>query len=98
MRRRCLIFVALFHGCFCAHPYLVRLLGLSNEETARYRHDIVIGDRRNIPGAVRASVSISTTEADVDRFLDALDRVISGPEAPVRYQQDPTTGDYWPVP
>ena len=67
------------HGCFCAHPYLVRLLGLSNEETARYRHDIVIGDRRNIPGAVRASVSISTTEADVDRFLDALDRVISGP-------------------
>ena len=86
------------HGCFCAHPYLVRLLGLSNEETARYRNDIVIGDRRNIPGAVRASVSISTTEADVDRFLDALDRVISGPEAPVRYRQDPTTGDYWPVP
>ena len=41
---------------------------------------------------------MSTTEADVDRFLDALDRVISGPEAPVRYRQDPTTGDYWPVP
>ena len=28
------------HGCFCAHPYLVRLLGLSADEIARYHADI----------------------------------------------------------
>lgn len=86
------------HGCFCAHPYLVRLLGLSHDETARYRHDIVVGDRRDIPGAVRASASISTTDADVDRFLTAVRDLASGRPAPVRYHQDPTTGDFWPVP
>ena len=24
------------HGCFCAHPYLLRLLGLSSEAVQRY--------------------------------------------------------------
>ena len=28
------------HGCFCAHPYLTRLLGLSPAEVARYREDV----------------------------------------------------------
>jgi selenocysteine lyase/cysteine desulfurase len=86
------------HGCFCAHPYLVRLLGLSTAETARYRHDIVTGDRRDIPGAVRASASISTTVADVEQFLGAVDDLASGKPAPVTYVQDPATGDYSPAP
>lgn len=85
------------HGCFCAHPYLVRLLGLSAAETARYRHDIVVGDRRNIPGAVRASCSISTTPADVDRFLAAVTDLAAGTPEPVPYELDPATGDYSPV-
>ncbi|MFN8051991.1 MAG: aminotransferase class V-fold PLP-dependent enzyme [Acidimicrobiales bacterium] len=84
------------HGCFCAHPYLVRLLGLSAGETARYRADIVSGDRRNIPGAVRASAAISATTADIDRFLAAVADIASGAPAPVRYVQDPSTGDYEP--
>ena len=85
------------HGCFCAHPYLVRLLGLSTEETLRYRNDIVAGDRRNIPGAVRASASIATTDAEVDRFLDAVATIASGTPGPVGYEQDPATGDFHPV-
>jgi selenocysteine lyase/cysteine desulfurase len=84
------------HGCFCAHPYLVRLLGLSAEETARYRHDIVVGNRSNIPGAVRASASISTTTVDIERFLGAVDELASGKPEPVPYRQDVATGDYWP--
>lgn len=86
------------HGCFCAHPYLVRLLGLDEAETARYRHDIAVGDRRDIPGAVRASASIATTEADLDRFLAAVADLADGKPAPVEYRQDPATGDYAPVP
>lgn len=84
------------HGCFCAHPYLIRLLDLPEPEIQRYRDDLRRGDRRHIPGAVRASASVSTTGADIDRFLAAVRVVADGTEPPVAYRQDPTTGDYWP--
>ncbi len=82
-------------GCFCAHPYLVRLLHLDADEIEQYRGDILRGDRTRIPGAVRASCGLSTTEADVDRLLDAV-ATVATTEPPVRYRQDQTTGDYWP--
>jgi selenocysteine lyase/cysteine desulfurase len=84
------------HGCFCAHPYLVRLLGLRADEIERYRDDVLRGDRTRIPGAVRASCGLSTTSADVERLLDAVAVIASGDPGPVDYVQDPATGDYWP--
>jgi len=84
------------HGCFCAHPYLLRLLGMSAPEVADYRAAVLRGDRRRIPGAVRASAGVSTSSEDVDRFLDALARIVSGEAPPVAYDQDDHTGDYWP--
>jgi selenocysteine lyase/cysteine desulfurase len=86
------------HGCFCAHPYLIRLLGLSSEEVARYRADVRRGDRHRMPGAVRASAGINTSEADVERLLAAVARIASGKPAPVEYCQDPLTGDFSPGP
>ena len=85
------------HGCFCAHPHLIRLLDLPHDEVERYRSDVLAGDRRTIPGAVRASGSISTTVEEIDRFCGALTAIAAGAPAPVDYQQDATTGDYWPV-
>ena len=84
------------HGCFCAHPYLLRLLRLGHEEVAEYHAAVLRGDRRHIPGAVRASAGLSTTTADIDRFLDAVARIAGGDQPPVPYDQDPHTGDYWP--
>jgi selenocysteine lyase/cysteine desulfurase len=84
------------HGCFCAHPYLIRLLGLPPDEVARYREHVLSGDRTSIPGAVRASAGISVTTEEVDRFLDAVAVIAQGGPTPVVYRQDPTTGDYWP--
>jgi selenocysteine lyase/cysteine desulfurase len=84
------------HGCFCAHPYLLRLLALSDDEVRAYKHAVRRGDRREIPGAVRASGSTSTTTADVDRFLAAVNEIANGEGATVPYRQDPHTGDYWP--
>ena len=84
------------HGCFCAHPYLLRLLGLTPAEVEDYRHAVLRGDRRRIPGAVRASASLSTTQADIDRFVDAVRGIAAGDEPPVPYDQDEHTGDYWP--
>jgi len=89
--------VATRHGCFCAHPYLLRLLGLSSAEVDAYRADVLRGDRRAIPGAVRASAGINTTEADVDRLLHAVARIAAGEPAPVAYDQDDITGDWWPA-
>ena len=84
------------HGCFCAHPYLLRLLHLSPARVDRYRQAVLHGDRRDVPGAVRASAGLSTSVADVDRLVAAVGEIASGCPAPVTYEQDPHTGDFWP--
>jgi selenocysteine lyase/cysteine desulfurase len=84
------------HGCFCAHPYLIRLLGLTDAEVHDYRDSVLLGDRRTVPGAVRASCGLAATGADVDRLLAAVAAIASGDEPPVPYVQDVHTGDFWP--
>jgi selenocysteine lyase/cysteine desulfurase len=84
------------HGCFCAHPYLLRLLGLSDAEVRGYRDSVLRHDRRAMPGAVRASVGLSTAPTDIDRLVDAVARIASGEPPAVAYEQDARTGDYWP--
>jgi selenocysteine lyase/cysteine desulfurase/peroxiredoxin family protein len=84
------------HGCFCAHPYLLRLLHLANDEVAAYRDAVRHGDRRRMPGAVRASAGLSTTASDIDRFIEAVRAIATGAPAPVAYDQDTHTGDFWP--
>ncbi len=85
------------HGCFCAHPYLMRLLRLSTDEITAYRETVRRGDRTTIPGAVRASAGLSTTLDDIDRLLGAVADIASGRRGPVDYVQDAHTGDYWPA-
>jgi selenocysteine lyase/cysteine desulfurase len=85
------------HGCFCAHPYLVRLLGLGERELAGFRAAAARGDRRSLPGAVRASAGLSTTLADVEALLAGVAAIASGAPAPVRYARDAATGDYRPA-
>lgn len=85
------------HGCFCAHPYLIRLLDLPIREVHAYRDAVLRGDRSTMPGAVRASCGLSSTAEEVDRLLAAMRVIASGSPAPVDYVQDPATGDYWPL-
>jgi selenocysteine lyase/cysteine desulfurase len=89
--------IATRHGCFCAHPYLFRLLGLGQRDVLAHRDAIRSGDRRRVPGAVRASASLATTEADVDALLSAVAAIASGAAPPVAYEQDAGTGDFAPV-
>jgi selenocysteine lyase/cysteine desulfurase len=86
------------HGCFCAHPYLMRLLGFSEAEVAEYRNEVRRGDRSRMPGAVRASAGINTTEEDVSRLVQAVARIAGGEPTPVDYVQDRRTGDFIPGP
>jgi selenocysteine lyase/cysteine desulfurase len=91
------------HGCFCAHPYLIRLLGLSDAEVAEYRDQVKRADHRAMPGAVRASCSLSSTVQDIEYLLGAVAVVAQEASAsgvvspPVAYNQDLRTGDFWPV-
>jgi selenocysteine lyase/cysteine desulfurase len=82
------------HGCFCAHPYLIRLLGLGPDEIARHWDAVRHGDRRHMPGAIRASAGLSTSIDDIDRLIGAVADIASGRPAPVAYHQDPRTGDF----
>jgi selenocysteine lyase/cysteine desulfurase len=84
------------HGCFCAHPYLLRLLGVGPEGVAEARAAVQRGDRRGIPGAVRASCGLGTSGEDVDVLLAAVHTLADGSPAPVPYVQDEITGDFWP--
>jgi selenocysteine lyase/cysteine desulfurase len=89
--------IAVRHGCFCAHPYVVRLLGLADKEVDAYRSEVLQGDHRHVPGAVRASAGLGTSGPDIDALLAAVGDLADGAPAPTRYQQDQATGDYFPV-
>ena len=71
------------HGCFCAHPYLIRLLGVGQAGVDRARAAVRRGDRSAIPGAVRASCGLGTSGDDVDALLDALRVLAAGEPTPV---------------
>jgi selenocysteine lyase/cysteine desulfurase len=85
------------HGCFCAHPYLLRLLEVGPAGVAEARAAVLRGERHSIPGAVRASCGLGTSGDDVDTLLDALRQLVGGGPPPVPYEQDQVTGDFWPV-
>jgi len=89
--------IAVRHGCFCAHPYVVRLLGLADKEVSDYRSEVLRGDHRNVPGAVRASAGLGTSGADIDALLTAVGDLATGAPPPVPYAQDTATGDFFPV-
>jgi cysteine desulfurase/selenocysteine lyase len=70
--------IAVRHGCFCAHPYMMHLLHMTEDEVGAIVDDVTMGRRKALPGAVRASLAPYNTEAEVDRFLDAVGQVARG--------------------
>jgi selenocysteine lyase/cysteine desulfurase len=59
-------------GCFCAHPYLVHLLGLDDAQTRAVQRRLAVDDDSDTPGLVRISFGIGNTLGDVDALLAAL--------------------------
>jgi selenocysteine lyase/cysteine desulfurase len=59
--------IAVRNGCFCAHPYLHRLLGLT--DTTELRRRLVAGEEVDLPGAVRPSFGIFNDEREVDELV-----------------------------
>jgi len=64
--------IGIRHGCFCAHPLMMRLLKVDDAESHRLVDEFRAGRRERLPGAARMSLGLGSTTADVDAFADAL--------------------------
>ena len=67
--------------CFCAHPYVKRLLLVDPGTEVSYRAEMKAHDRRHVPGAIRASLGVYSTGADVDALVSALTKLVADREA-----------------
>ena len=76
--------VATRRGQFCAHTYVWRLMGISDEEAKSF----VTCTDMNTPGMIRVSFGVYNNEKEIDEFLEVLDRVIAS------YDSGPNDFDY----
>jgi cysteine desulfurase / selenocysteine lyase len=82
-------------GCFCAHPYILRLLGVTDEEYRRFRERVIHHNRANLPGLLRMSFGCYSNTADVDRLVEMLERVVRGDYCG-NYGVHERSGSYYP--
>jgi len=78
--------IAVRNGCFCAHPYLHKLLKL--EDTSELRRRLLAGEEVELPGAVRPTFGIFNTEQEVDELVRMI-RVIRDRGWKGRYDEIP---------
>jgi len=83
------------NGCFCAQPYILRLLKVQGDAALRYQQEIIAGTRSNLPGLVRVSLGCYNTVEEIDHLADLLARLVAG-DLLGEYEQDPHSGTYWP--
>lgn len=87
--------IGIRNGCFCAHPYVLHLLDITQDKSRDVQQQIIAGDRSKMPGFLRASFGLYNTLEEVDNFIDALDHIQTGKFAG-QYIQDRTSGDFTP--
>jgi selenocysteine lyase/cysteine desulfurase len=87
--------VGVRNGCFCAHPYMLCLLNVPEDEAVKVRDEIISRDRSHIPGAVRASIGIYNDQSDIDALGDSLE-MIAGRRYKGRYSVCRESGAYVP--
>ncbi|MEE3429063.1 MAG: aminotransferase class V-fold PLP-dependent enzyme [Ruminococcus sp.] len=64
--------VATRRGAFCAHPYVWRLMGISDDKVKSFENCTDV----NTAGMVRVSFGIYNNEEDVDKFLELMPKVM----------------------
>ena len=82
-------------GCFCAHPYVVHLLHLDDNESRRWRDQLLSGDKSEMPGMVRASFGCYNNTDDIDRLVEVLHK-IARHDYRGEYVLDRASGEYRP--
>jgi len=87
--------IAVRDGCFCAHPYVINLLGINQDEFQFYKQRALNQDRSLLPGLVRVSFGCYNTIEDIDRFIEVLERIVVGSYLG-EYVVDRVSGSYSP--
>lgn len=82
-------------GCFCAHPYILHLLGINPDQALTVRANMLAGDRSNMPGLIRASFGLYNSVEEIDQFAEALSSISQG-KYHGRYTQNRASGEYVP--
>lgn len=80
-------------GCFCAHPYLMQLLGVPPDQMARIRDDLRRDDWSRVPSAVRVSLGLYNSEEEIRYLIQALTAISRG-EVHGTYRLNPRTSEY----
>ncbi|GAB4578859.1 MAG: aminotransferase class V-fold PLP-dependent enzyme [Anaerolineales bacterium] len=88
--------VGVRNGCFCAHPYIMHLLGLTSEEKHTVRKDILSENKQDMPGLVRISFGLYNTTDEIDILAEALMCIAEGRYSG-EYVQDIASGEFHPV-
>jgi cysteine desulfurase / selenocysteine lyase len=68
--------IATRNGCFCAHPYLTRLLNCTDAEAVRQK--VAAGEDVLLPGAVRATIGVYNNAEDLDKLVEAVRAIAAG--------------------
>ncbi|CDG01210.1 Putative Cysteine desulfurase [Clostridium chauvoei JF4335] len=63
--------IAVRQGAFCAHPYVKRLLNLTDEEATKH----LTNPRCKMPGMVRASFGLYNSVDEIDVFLNTIELI-----------------------
>lgn len=64
--------IAVRSGCFCAQPYVQRLLHIPKRDIEKY----ISNPSLPLPGMVRASFGLYNTQEEIDGFVDLLGRML----------------------
>jgi selenocysteine lyase/cysteine desulfurase len=84
------------NGCFCAHPYILRLLRVDGDKYQSFHDRVLGGNRTDMPGLVRVSFGCYNTVEEIDALVEWLQRIRRG-DYRGDYYLDPHTGIFSPT-
>lgn len=82
-------------GCFCAHSYAKKLLGVTPLEEKVFVEEILAGNKSRTPGMVRTSLGCYNNESDIEALVDILEHMVRR-EYKGKYVQDIASGMFHP--
>jgi selenocysteine lyase/cysteine desulfurase len=83
------------NGCFCAHPYLLKLMDVDETNAKILRNRIQDHDKRDVPGLVRISFGLYNTKEEIDVLISALQAILDG-KYHGKYHQETQSGAFFP--
>jgi cysteine desulfurase / selenocysteine lyase len=88
--------IAVRSGCFCAHLYLLKLLGIEDYELINIRREILRQNKQQMPGGIRISFGLYNTTAEIDALADALS-LVSTNQYSSQYVHEEMSGEFVPL-